>query len=187
MNDGRCDRNGRFIVGGIRDLSDMKNNKTPNTDSSAIYRINPDLSYQKLLSNIKCTNSICFSLNGDKMYMTDTFGWNQNPKIMEYEYFNDHRLPSNGKIYTNKCRAPDGACIDSDGYLWSADCGTGRVIRYDKNGDIDIIVNVPDKYPTCCLVGEFGYLIYSTLDIRNLYRTEKLMEYLVDYMLLNYL
>ena len=58
-----------------------------------------DPAFFDLKTNIKCTNSICFSLNGDKMYMTDTFGWNQNPKIMEYQYFNDSRLPSNAKIY----------------------------------------------------------------------------------------
>eukprot|EP01084_Bolivina_argentea_P166380 288857_1 len=163
MNDGRADRNGRFIVGGMR--------KYKSKDLTAIYRINHDLSYQKLIDDIKCTNSICFSLDGQSMYMTDTFGYYKNPRIMKYEYTSDYRMPFNPIVYTKHCQAPDGSCIDSDGYLWSAQCGKGKIIRYDKYGNVNMIVEVPEYYVTCCAFGgeNLDTLYVTTLDPTDMY------------------
>eukprot|EP01084_Bolivina_argentea_P159565 277886_1 len=160
INDSRCDKNGRFIVGGYAEY-DKRYPETKYNPISNIYRINTDGSLQVLLKNIACTNSICFNNDNNKykMYITDSRCW--NPKqIREYKYYNDNRLPSNPRIFTQwneeKCNISggiDGSIIDNDGYLWNAEFNGGRVVRYDNNGKINMIVNVPEPYVTCCCFG----------------------------------
>ena len=175
MNDGRVDRNGRFVFGGMVNISPRISkyalinmiyqiyNLFVTTifvlfiqkQRSSVYRINIDLSVEKLYDGIICTNSICFSLNGDKMYLSDPVrgALENNDYIMEYQYGENVNSLKNGKIITKTCNGPDGACIDSDGYLWSTQNGTGKVIRYDINGNIDMIVKVPGINVTCCAFG----------------------------------
>ena len=161
LNDGRCDKNGRFIVGGLLEY-DKKYPETKYNPISDIYRINPDGSSQIILPNIACTNSICFRKKNDKykMYVTDSRCW--NPKhIKQYQYYDDYRLPSNPSIFTQwneqKCEeidgCIDGSIIDNDGFLWNAEFNGGKVVRYNKNGKIDMIVNVPEPYVTCACFG----------------------------------
>eukprot|EP01084_Bolivina_argentea_P151144 263844_1 len=166
MNDGRVDRNGRFVVGGRRDFDDNSGQNL-----SSLYRINHDLSYQILqCDSINCTNSICFSLNGNEMYMSDTWKLydNNTPVILKYDYFNDERLPTNPSIFTNQSLTPDGSIIDSDGFLWNANVKYGCVIRYDLNGDIDMIINVNDN-PTCCTFGgdDLDILFITTINMKS--------------------
>eukprot|EP01084_Bolivina_argentea_P114193 203353_1 len=95
MTDGRCDRNGRFIVGGYVTLKgEDRLQKLSN-----IYRINNDLSHEIIIKNISAANSICFSLNGDIMYVTDS-RFMDSKKIVKYQYYNDNKLPSNPQIFT---------------------------------------------------------------------------------------
>ena len=161
LNDGRVDKNGRFIVGGLVEY-DKRYPETKYKPISNIYRINGDGSSQLIIPNIACTNSICFKNKDDKykMFVTDSRCW--NPKhIKEYEYSDDYRLPSNPKIFTQwndeKCQqikgGIDGSIIDKDGYLWNSEFNGGKVVRYDENGKIDVIVNVPEPYVTCACFG----------------------------------
>lgn len=67
----------------------MKDGKfEPNT---AVWRVNRDLSVQKLFDKVMIANSVCFSLNGQTMYFTDSA---YNPsRIDTLSYFSDDRLP----------------------------------------------------------------------------------------------
>ena len=38
---------------------------------------------------------------------------------------------------------PDGATVDAEGYVWSAEVYSGRLIRFDPNGVVDRIVGLP--------------------------------------------
>ena len=162
MTDGRVDRNGRFVVGGYNLLKgDERLQKISN-----IYRINHDLSHDIIINNIAATNSICFSLNGDKMYYTDS-RFTDGQKIIQCDYFNhDDRMPINERVFTKwvdeekyhndqngyHCSI-DGSIIDKDGYLWNCEFNGGRVTRYDHDGNINMIINVPEPYVTCCAFG----------------------------------
>lgn len=85
---------------------------------------------------------------------------NQRPsRIRSYNY--DRRLHTpltNEKTFV-ECDwcgpgcSPDGAIVDADGCLWSAEFGNGRVVRYNQSGEIDMIVRVNELYPTCCAFG----------------------------------
>jgi len=48
---------------------------------------------------------------------------------------------------------PDGSTVDSEGGLWSCRWGGSCVIRFDPNGKVDEIVEVPVESVTCCTFG----------------------------------
>jgi len=49
--------------------------------------------------------------------------------------------------------SPDGSAIDSRGYLWNAQWGGARVVRYAPDGQVDRIVAVPVSQPSCPAFG----------------------------------
>ena len=49
--------------------------------------------------------------------------------------------------------APDGSAIDAEGYLWNAQWGAWRLVRYEPEGRIDRIVEVPVQQPSSCAFG----------------------------------
>ncbi|MDE2251170.1 MAG: SMP-30/gluconolactonase/LRE family protein, partial [Gammaproteobacteria bacterium] len=48
---------------------------------------------------------------------------------------------------------PDGAAIDADGCLWSAQWGSACVARYTPDGRVDLKVSVPASQLTCVCFG----------------------------------
>ena len=48
---------------------------------------------------------------------------------------------------------PDGATIDTDGFLWSAHYGGGVITRYAPDGRIERVIPVPVTQPTSCGFG----------------------------------
>ncbi|MBW8809257.1 MAG: SMP-30/gluconolactonase/LRE family protein, partial [Lysobacter sp.] len=45
--------------------------------------------------------------------------------------------------------SPDGAAVDRDGQVWSAQWGAGRVVRYARDGHIDRSVQVRTSNVSC--------------------------------------
>lgn len=94
LNDGRCDRYGNFIVGGVVDFK-----KDPKMESyTSIYRITyqseseSKIQSELLIPNIKCSNAICFGLDGNTFYFADSFGRSQKygNKIVQMKYNKDN-------------------------------------------------------------------------------------------------
>jgi sugar lactone lactonase YvrE len=48
---------------------------------------------------------------------------------------------------------PDGAIVDSEGYLWNARWGGSCVVRHAPDGSIDRIIEVPVSQVTCPAFG----------------------------------
>jgi sugar lactone lactonase YvrE len=53
--------------------------------------------------------------------------------------------------------SPDGSIIDADGCLWNAQWGASRVVRYRSDGQVDRVVPLPVKNPSCCTIGGAAY------------------------------
>jgi len=144
LNDGRTDSYGRFIAGGMdeKDLAPI----------SSVWRLDPDLTLTRLFHGVACANSICFSPDGRTMYFADS----PTREIASFEYD-----PTKGDLGARKIIAtlsagtgvPDGSCVDSEGCLWNAVWEGYRVERRTPNGQLDRIVEVPVKKPTCCAFG----------------------------------
>jgi L-arabinonolactonase len=145
MNDGRCDRQGRFIIGGIDESGKFDR-------ISNVYRVDGDLSIHKIISNVAIANSICFSPDGRVMYFADS----PTREIWAYDYDIQTGNISNKKVFANfsdQPGMPDGSIVDSEGYLWNAQWNGHRVVRYRPDGVVDRIISIPAMNITCLAFG----------------------------------
>lgn len=142
-NDGRADRQGGFWLGTM--------GKHAEPEAGAIYRYYQG-QIRQLRTHITIVNSLCFSPDGKTAYFADTAlsqiyqwaldseGWPQD----EPQLFVD--LSAQGI-------SPDGSVIDSEGYLWNAQWGSSRLVRYAPNGQEDKVIHLPISQPSCPAFG----------------------------------
>ena len=140
LNDGKVDRQGRFVVGSM----DV-NEEGPN---GALYRLDPDLSLHRLDDKIICSNGPCWSPDGRTFYFADSW----SGEIWAYDYELDTGSASNrrtfAKLDTSSGGAADGSTVDAEGYLWNAQVYDGRLIRYSPEGKVDRVIEMPVKKVT---------------------------------------
>jgi len=144
LNDGRTDRSGRFVLGGMNEVSGKAN--------SSVISIGPDLAVRTLFDGVSCANSTCFSPDGRTMYFADT----PDREIVAFDYDPATGEVSNRRVHADFSKEPglpDGSCIDADGGVWNAEWEGRRVVRVAPDGSIDQIIEVPVWKPTCCAFG----------------------------------
>merc|ERR1719249_498068 len=96
------------------------------------------------------------------MYWTDTFVGivEQKPFINQLTYYKGKKKPDNDRVLTHNVKVPDGCIVDADGFLWSSQCASGEVYRINAdNGEIDMVVIVPEDNVTCVTFGGEVYRI----------------------------
>lgn len=144
FNDGRCDRRGRFWAG---TMNDVRRDPT-----GSLYRLDPDRSCTWIRGDIIVPNSICWSPDDRVMYFADTY----RERIMTYAFSADDGTIGDMRLLVdtrgNKGR-PDGSTVDAEGFLWNAEFGGGRVVRYAPNGRVDRVVPLPVTQPSSCAFG----------------------------------
>ncbi|MFD2264644.1 SMP-30/gluconolactonase/LRE family protein [Lacibacterium aquatile] len=143
MNDGRCDRQGRFIVGGMDEVSLRRLSSVMRVESSGT---------QTLFEEVGCTNSLCFSPDGRTMYFADTSA----KDIFAFEYDPASGTLGEKRLFvrlTSNEGGPDGSCVDAEGALWNCQFNGNRVQRILPDGTRDIRINLPVPQVTCCCFG----------------------------------
>jgi L-arabinonolactonase len=145
VNDGRCDRQGRFVFG-------TKDEGSPLQAIGGFYRLNHDLTLERLpLPAPAISNSIAFSPDGATMYYCDT----PTREIHACDYGVDGTI-ANLHVFvalTDETGAPDGSTVDAEGGLWNAQWGGERVVRYGANGAETARVKIPTLQPSCVTLG----------------------------------
>ena len=144
LNDGRTDRQGRLVAGGMNEVSGK-------ADSSVI-SIGTDLSVTTLIEGVSCANSTCFSADGRTMFFADT----PDREIVAYDYEPETGAASNRRVHASfkdEPGLPDGSCVDAEGGVWNAEWEGHRVVRVAPDGRIDCVIDVPVWKPTCCAFG----------------------------------
>jgi L-arabinonolactonase len=141
LNDGRTDRQGRFVVGGMNQVSA--------TAHSSVIRINTDMSVELLIEGVSCANSTCFSPDGSTLYFADT----PDRRIRAYDYGMELGDRRSFCDLTAERGLPDGSCVDAEGGVWNASWEGGCVIRIDPNGKISHRIELPVNKATCCAFG----------------------------------
>jgi len=143
LNDGRVDRQGRFVFGSFNRLDDPKH------PVGGFYRLDHDLRLEQLpLGGVAIANSICFSPDGRTMYYADT----GTGEIRCCDYDPMSGAVSNLRTFAAADAAPgapDGSTIDAEGYLWSARWGAGQVVRFAPDGRVDRVLELAAPHPTC--------------------------------------
>lgn len=143
LNDGRIDRQGRLIAGGMDE-----GGKGP---AASVYRLDPDLSVTKLFGGVGCANGTCFSADGKTMWYADSF----KGEIERFDYDIASGSVSNRRVigHTPSPGVPDGSCIDAEGHVWNAVWDGSRIERWSPDGRITQVIEVQVKKPTCVAFG----------------------------------
>ncbi len=156
LNDGACDRQGRFVFGTLHEPP----GGGPKQPVGGYYRLNHDLSLERLpLAGVAISNSIAFSPDGDTMYFCDSL-----TRMIQCCDYGDVVGPPRVFVELDDPRGePDGSSVDSEGGLWNAQWGLGRVVRYTREGRMDRCIDVPASQPTRVAFGGTGLsTIYIT-------------------------
>jgi sugar lactone lactonase YvrE len=144
MNDGACDRTGRFYAG------TMAADESPGL--ATLYRLDPNLNVTTLATGLGISNGI---------------GWSPDERLMYYIDSLEHRVdifdydPATGAIEGRRKFAavgggdvvPDGLTVDADGDIWVAVWGGGAVLRHDPDGRVRQTLEVPATQVTSCVFG----------------------------------
>lgn len=121
--------------------------------SGSLYVLDPSGTVRKVLSGVTISNGIVWSLDNKFMYYIDS----PTRKIMVFRFDLDKGELMNKAMDIDLSRhegIPDGMTIDSEGYLWVAMYGGGRVLRIDPGKRVVIDeVDVPVSYTTSCTFG----------------------------------
>jgi sugar lactone lactonase YvrE len=154
MNDGKCDPLGRFWAGSA---------SRDGAATGALYRLDPDLSVQRVRTGVGMSNGLGWSPDGSAMYHIDSCAHvvaalrcdlrdgSVRTAMTFIEFKEGHGIP-------------DGLAVDEDGGLWIALWGAGEVRRFTARGELDTIVSVPTSNVTSC---GFGGADLSTLFITS--------------------
>jgi sugar lactone lactonase YvrE len=140
LNDGKVDKRGRFVAGTMDTMEDGPN--------GALYRLDPDLSLHKLDDKIIVSNGPCWSPEGSIFYFADSW----SGEIWAYDYDLDTGDVSNRRTFTtidtSTGGAADGATVDAEGCLWSAQVYDGKLVRYAPDGSVDRVIEMPVRKVT---------------------------------------
>jgi L-arabinonolactonase len=144
LNDGKTDRQGRFVAGGFDEAEGKL--------VSSVVRLDPDGRMTTLFGGVGCANGICFSPAGNTLYFADT----NAATMWSFDY--DTGTGTVGKRtvvagFKDQPGLPDGSCVDAEGFIWNAQWNGHRVVRYAPDGRIDRIVEMPVLNPTCVAFG----------------------------------
>ncbi|HSF95256.1 MAG TPA: SMP-30/gluconolactonase/LRE family protein [Thermohalobaculum sp.] len=110
-----------------------------------------------------CPNAICFSPAGHRAYFSDTF----DHRIMTCTIDPLTGLPTGEpEVFvdlTTEGAYPDGSAVDSEGCVWNAHWGAGKVVRYRPDGSFDRSISLPAPRTTCpCLGGSDMKTLFVT-------------------------
>ena len=143
-NDGKCDRSGRLWFGTTDDAETIY--------SGTLYRLDRGVRPVPVLPGIGVSNGLDWSPDGAWFYYTDSM----RRTIWRYAYDTATGELGERRIFATLAEldgAPDGLTVDADGFVWSAHWDGWRVTRYDPDGRVDRVIDLPVPRPTSLCFG----------------------------------
>lgn len=111
-----------------------------------IFRTCPDGFTEPVIEGIHIANSLAMSPDGRRLYVADS--------VRRTIWACDTADLSRREVFARtELGGPDGSCVDAEGYLWNAEWGASRVVRYAPDGRIDRILETPVSQPSACMFG----------------------------------
>lgn len=151
VNDGACDRQGRFVFGTMHEPADGGAQQAV----GSFYRLHADLVLERLpLQRVAIANSVAFSADGTRMYYCDS----STRRICCCDYGADGQV-GKARVFVDLGAVdgePDGSAVDAEGGLWNAQWGMARVVRYRADGGLDAVVDVAARQPSRVAIGGEG-------------------------------
>lgn len=171
LNDGRVDRQGRFWAGSMVESSAQDAEGNPAKGS--LYCVSRS-THKKVLGEIDISNSLCWSLDSRTLYFADS----PTQAILSFDFDPDSGELNNQKVFarTDGTSTPDGSIIDAEGFLWNAQWGASKIVRYKPNGEVDCEVKLPASQPTCVCFGGKNMNLLMVSSAREHLDPEQLAE-----------
>ena len=160
LNDGKCDPSGRFWCASM--------NPESGTADGALYVLDSELRCTRMHGDYFTPNGLAWSLDGRTMYFADT----RRGYLYAFPFDATNGMLGERRVLADlggMPGGPDGATIDTEGFLWSAQVDGSCLIRYDAQGRMERVVRLPVTRPTCCVFAGPDYrTLFVTTSTRGL-------------------
>lgn len=156
-NDGGCDPDGGFWIGTLAYAF--------TEGAGSLYQLDAgSLRPRPVLDGLTISNGIDFSPDTATMYVNDS-----GPRITwAFDYDPIDGLTGR-RVFASGDGIPDGLCVDSEGGVWTARYGEGRVLRHTPEGALAAVVEVgPSRVTDCCFGDADLGTLYITTSRENL-------------------
>lgn len=143
-NDGKVDRAGRFWFGTMEEEG-----KTP---TGRLYRLGADHALEAIEEGMTLPNGLGWSPDNRRFYCGDS----KMGTLYVYDFDLASGAARNRRPFVQIPASegmPDGATVDSQGYVWSARVDGWSVVRYAPDGSVDRTVELPVRRPTSVIFG----------------------------------
>jgi len=146
FNDGKADRQGRFVTGTMG--THLETGRI-----GKLYRFSAGGAWEVLPTEpIEISNSTCFSPSGDTLYYADSL----RHMLWAFSYdAGTGRLGEKRDFFDTAgfASAPDGATVDAEGHIWLALVQAQKLIRISPDGRVDRVVESPAPLCSCPAFG----------------------------------
>lgn len=155
MNDGGCDRAGRFY-GGTMAFDER-------AGAGTLYRVDLDGTVTVVLDGLTVSNGLGWSPDDRTVYLADS-----GPGVVwAFDYDLGTGAFSRQReflAFDGEAGVADGLTVDDTGCLWTALWGGGQVRRYSPDGELLAVVQVgPENTSSCAFAGaDRDLLVIST-------------------------
>lgn len=160
LNDGKCDRNGRFWAGTMS----AKWQK-----DGSLYTLESGGKLTRRLSGVVCSNGLAWNADNTILYYIDS----AKKLVHAFDYDAASGNISNRRTviaYPEGQGGPDGMTIDSEGMLWIGHWGGWQVSRWNPlTGEKLLAVDIPARNVTSCAFGgkQLDELYVTTARVGN--------------------
>ena len=147
MNDAKCDPAGRLFAGTTAfDFS---------PHSAALYRVEPDWSFEPVVRDVTQSNGIAWSPDGSRIYFIDSA--TQSVDVFDYDVGTGSAGGRRRLVTIDPAHGiPDGMTVDNRGNLWVACFGGAAVRCFSPEGEQLGEVLFPVSQVTSCAFGGPG-------------------------------
>jgi L-arabinonolactonase len=128
LNDGKCDRRGRYWCG--------SRDGALSAPTGRLFRLDPDLSCRAMDEGFIVSNGIAWSPDDRTMYFADS----RAETVFAYDFDADEGAIRNRRVFFStrdiegRC---DGATVDAEGFYWCALVHGGAIARIDPKGRLE--------------------------------------------------
>jgi len=138
LNDCVADSRGRLLAGSYF------YNPSAEYELGKLIRLDADGKACVLDEGIHLANGLGFSPDGNILYFADSAA----RLIFAYDYDLESGRARNRRVFVEVPKTeglPDGLCVDSEGYVWSAQWYGSSIVRYDPDGKVERRLEFPAK------------------------------------------
>lgn len=154
FNDGKCDPKGRLWAG---TMGHETAPAQPELHKGHLFSLDLDGKLKTHLDKISISNGLAWTEDKKTMYYIDSIP----RQVYAFDYDIENGSIGNQRVavdFTKKSMQelgfPDGMAIDTEGMIWVACFGAGKVVRFNPNTGEELrTINIPGMRTTSCCFG----------------------------------